>query len=152
MGSKVSPMTPGQERQEEQKCGQARHASAAGSAKSSRKSSIVSVEAIADESMMRQFEAFGPFIKGTTCAELPSGFMDVQKYTYQELMSPTVPVDTLMVDYLEWHLAEEDLLEYLSTCSEFLYDLDRSDLRDRKYQAMLTADQYVIYRKSLSTS
>lgn len=74
----------------------------------------------------------------------------IPTFCYEELMSGRVPLAQLAVDSLEWHLREEDLLEHLSICRDFLPFLDPGQLYDRKYRCCLTAEQYLSHRKNLA--
>jgi hypothetical protein len=67
----------------------------------------------------------------------------IKKFTYDELLRdrPT-EVDP---ERLELYLSDEDLMEYLGICREFLEDTGDVDLYDRKYIAGLTAHQYLSY-------
>lgn len=67
---------------------------------------------------------------------------EMRQYSYMELMSGQVPKGELSLEHLEWHLTEEDVLERLSICREFLMYLHPGDLYDRKYKAGLTKQQY----------
>lgn len=73
----------------------------------------------------------------------------LKTYSYMDIMDGSIPVQNLSAGFLEWHLEEEDLLEYLSVCREFLNKLDPADLHDRKYRALLTLEQYHLHRSRL---
>lgn len=63
-------------------------------------------------------------------------------YSYGKLFEGEIAESELCLDHLEWHLDEEDLLEHLSICRDFLSQLDTGELFDRKYRASLTPEQY----------
>lgn len=71
----------------------------------------------------------------------------LKQYTYSELMA--APAGELQLELLEWHLTDEDLLDRMAICREFLGDLDRGDLNDRKYRASLTREQYLMRRSEV---
>jgi hypothetical protein len=71
----------------------------------------------------------------------------LKRYTYSDLMA--APVGELQLELLEWHLTDEDLLDRMAICREFLGDLDRGDLNDRKYRASLTRVQYLMQRPAI---
>lgn len=75
---------------------------------------------------------------------------DIERYTYDELMDGSIPINGLMLNFLEWHLKDDDLLERLYICRDFLFDLESGDLYDRKYRAMLTPEQYLMRRRTPS--
>lgn len=66
----------------------------------------------------------------------------VKIYSYGELLDGGISESELCLDHLEWHLGEDDLLEHLSICRDFLPLLDSGELFDRKYRASLTPEQY----------
>jgi hypothetical protein len=70
----------------------------------------------------------------------------LKKYSYQELMEGVAPIEELVLEHLEWHLTDDDLLDRLAICRDFLEDLDYGDLNDRKYRASLTREQFLLQR------
>lgn len=74
---------------------------------------------------------------------------ETQHYTYDILISDLLPLDQLRIERLERYLDEDSLLEHLGVCVEFLPLIGRAELEERKYRAMLTGEQYRVFRHAI---